>query len=110
MPVEIAQDEEAAEAESSPPERPWDPIIEIAVCPRGWIISSRWEVRNRHSIPRLQRAPHIRETSGGGAAELDWYSELELELDSSAVFFAARFDRKIHCDADAVHGAGRISL
>jgi hypothetical protein len=39
VPVEIAQDEEAAEAEPSPPERPGDPIIEIPVCPGGRIIA-----------------------------------------------------------------------
>ena len=40
MPVEIVQDEEAAEAETSPPEWPWDPSIEITVVPGRWIIAN----------------------------------------------------------------------
>ena len=39
MPVEIVQDEEAAEAEASPPERPGDPGIERTVAPWRWIIA-----------------------------------------------------------------------
>jgi hypothetical protein len=39
VPVEIAQDEEAAKTEPSPPEWPRDPIIEITVCPGRWIIA-----------------------------------------------------------------------
>jgi hypothetical protein len=39
VPVEIGQDEETAEAEPSPPEWRWHPIIEIAVFRRRWIIS-----------------------------------------------------------------------
>jgi len=37
--VEITQDKEAAKPESSPPERPGDPIIEIAILPGGRIIT-----------------------------------------------------------------------
>ena len=39
VPVEIAQYEEAAESESSPPKRPWDPIIEPIPIPRGRVIA-----------------------------------------------------------------------
>ena len=39
VPVEIDQDEEASEPVSSPPETPGDPIIEIAICEGGRIIS-----------------------------------------------------------------------
>jgi hypothetical protein len=38
-PVEIAQDKEAAKPPSSPPKRPGDPIIEIAIFPGGRIIT-----------------------------------------------------------------------
>jgi len=38
-PVKIVQDKEAAKPVSSPPERPGDPIIEIAIFPGGWIIT-----------------------------------------------------------------------
>jgi hypothetical protein len=38
-PVEIAKDKEAAKPVSSPPERPGDPIIEIAIFPGRWIIT-----------------------------------------------------------------------
>jgi hypothetical protein len=40
VPVEIDQDKEAVEAEPSPPEWRWDPIIEIGVFPGGCIISN----------------------------------------------------------------------
>ena len=40
VPVEIDQDEEACESESFPPERRWDPVIEIGVFQGGWIISN----------------------------------------------------------------------
>jgi hypothetical protein len=36
--VEITQDEEAAEADPSPPKWPWDPIIETGILPGRWII------------------------------------------------------------------------
>jgi hypothetical protein len=39
VPVEIVQDEEAAEAEASPPEWPGDPGIKRTVAPRRWIIA-----------------------------------------------------------------------
>lgn len=39
MPVEIVQDEEAAEAEASPPEWPGDPGIKRTVAPGRWIIA-----------------------------------------------------------------------
>jgi hypothetical protein len=39
VPVEIVQDEVAAEAEPSPPKWPWDPGIEIAVVPGRRIIA-----------------------------------------------------------------------
>jgi hypothetical protein len=38
-PVEIVQHEVAAEAETSPPEWPWDPSIEITVLRGRWIIA-----------------------------------------------------------------------
>ena len=39
MAVEIAQDEETAESESSPPERVWNPTIKIAIFPGRRIIT-----------------------------------------------------------------------
>ncbi len=38
--VEITQNEETSKPESSPPERPGDPVIEIAIFPGGWIITN----------------------------------------------------------------------
>ena len=39
IPVKIVQDKEASEPESSPPEVPGDPIIEIAIFPGRWVIT-----------------------------------------------------------------------
>jgi hypothetical protein len=40
VPVEIVQDEETSEAETSPPKWPRDPGIEITVVPGRWIIAN----------------------------------------------------------------------
>jgi hypothetical protein len=42
VPVEIMQTEETRIEKSTPPERIWDPGIEIVVVPRRWIIGDNW--------------------------------------------------------------------
>ena len=104
-PVEIGQDEEASEPVSVPPECVRDPVIEIGVF-RGWLIVSHH--RRFVSIIVIVNSIgfHIFGTFRRRSSGVCPVSGTGFII----VFFAGHFDRKIHCDADFVHYAGRIGF